>query len=94
MQVGGAVPVPVQVQPPNTIDTAARILPAWAAHLEQLASDAAIKQASKDSNAKLKQTISEVRHRLEKLEQRLQEAIEKASQQPAEKAEQEPKPEQ
>jgi hypothetical protein len=86
IQVGGNVRRVVQPQRVNTIDTAARILPAWARHLERMASDEAIKQASRESNAELKKKIGEVQEQLSKLEKRLQEAIDKADQEAEKKA--------
>jgi hypothetical protein len=78
MRVGGAAPIRVQPRPRrvNSIDTAARILPAWAAHLKRLASDEAIKGASKESNETLRKKVAEVRKQLEDLDKRLQKAIE------------------
>ncbi len=84
MQIGGNMqpvpvpaPMPLPVQPLNPIDAAAEVLPGWGITLDRMATDEAIRQASKESNAKLKKNVGEIKEQLEKLEKRLQQAIEK-----------------
>ena len=79
MQIGGNVqPIPVPIQPPNHVGTAAQVLPGWGATLARMATEEAIRRASKESNEQLKEKVGEFREQLEQLEKRLQEAIEKA----------------
>ncbi len=80
LQVQPAVPF----QQPNLIDTAARMLPAWWRSLERMATEDAIRGASKESKEELKKQVGEVKEQLEQLEKRLQEAIEKADELPKE----------
>jgi len=90
---GGAFAVQLQVgnvqrlapaKRPNPIDTAARMLPAWGSTLDRMATDEAIREASKESNEALKKKVGEVKDRLEQLESRLQKAIEEAEAPPKE----------
>ncbi|MDY0169451.1 MAG: hypothetical protein RBS80_23115 [Thermoguttaceae bacterium] len=83
MQIGGnaqAVPIPIQqavpipVQPDAPIDAAARILSSWGATLDRLATDEAIRRASRESNEELKKKVGEIKKQLDRLEKRLQEA--------------------
>jgi len=86
--VGGNVQMVARPRP-NTIDTAARILPAWTSHLNRLVSEEAVKQASKKSNENLKNKVAEAKKQLDEIEKRLQAAIER-SEKKAEKDDQKP----
>lgn len=80
------------VKPASTIETAARILPAWMSHIDRLASDEAVKDASKQANEELKKKVTEAREQLVKLEKRLQDAIDKADEEAKKKGTEAPKP--
>ena len=94
MQVaGGRVPIRVQPRRPNPVETAARILPALTSHINRLASDEAIKGASKESNEALRKKVAEVREQLEDLDKRLQKAIEESEKEKKEEKKEEKKDE-
>lgn len=83
MQIGGNVqPVPVPIQPLNHVDIAAQMLPGWGATLARMATEEAVRRASKESNEKLREKVGEFREQLEQLEKRLHEAIGKADKGP------------
>jgi len=78
MQAARAVPVRARPRRVNTIDTAARILPAWTNHLKRLVSDEALKGASKESNETLRTKVAEMKEQLDDIDKRLQKAIEQS----------------
>lgn len=84
----GVANVAVQPRRVNQLETATRILPIWLSQVDRMASDEAIKEASKEAREELKKNVGEAREQLEKLEKRLQEAIDKAEEEAKKKGEQ------
>lgn len=89
MRAGGGVQPPR----PNPVDTAARILPILAMHINRLANDQAIKASSKESNEALRKKVADVRKELDDLEKRLQKAIEQSDKEKKEPKKEEKKQE-
>ena len=57
------------------VKVATRLLPAWSRQLDEIASDDAIAQASREANEQLKKEVTEAKQRLAELESRLDQAI-------------------